>query len=585
VEKAVERVQVEGAGPGIRSPKRVGRQLRHVRRKQGLSRAEVARSAGLTRRELAAYERGRVEIPDSDLWCLAGSCGVDVGELLPQRDELRIDSDLSSLAIGDSIRHLREPAEPDALLREYLAMIYELRNLPPGSAIPLRESDLSTLADALGGSPEAIESRLVELIGVNRDEAVRLRAMILPPLALDAGDIHSLPPFDSAVPDSYSDAIHTEPTPQLDAFLDAPRAEDPFSDPPPLMPSEPPMSILDAAPSTAPADTWSPAPIEVPQVDTPAADAFPVLRPDPFARPAGPSEASEPAPRLLAPDHDGIVVDLPDPLGHLPAEDLSPIIPESDLWAAREPMRSLPDLSSLPVVEPSASLEMDRVEHVVVDRVPDVVETEPMQPIVWHASSVVAVDPSVETVEPSIRLTHAGSGWQVGGMFPATAMADDGALSLQRADTRWALSDLSAAGDVTAEAIVDFTAGPGFGILFRAGLDSAGALYGYSFDIDAVAGGGGYVLRQWDANRPHWRPLAHAQVLDPTRLLGRRTIAVSVRGDSLTVDVDGESVLTVPSLSHASIELGRQPCRGDRLGIQAAATTEVTVSRLSAAQH
>src|SRR4030095_13683003 len=99
-----------------------------------------------------------------------------------------------------------------------------------------------------------------------------------------------------------------------------------------------------------------------------------------------------------------------------------------------------------------------RVEHVVVDRVPDVVETEPMQPIVWHASSVVAVDPSVETVGPSIRLTHAGSGWQVGGMFPATAMADDGALSLQRADTRWALSDLSAAGDVTAEAIVDFTA-------------------------------------------------------------------------------------------------------------------------------
>ena len=230
--KAAQRVRDDGAGPGVRSPKHVGRQLRHVRRKQGLSRAEVARSAGLTRRELAAYERGRVEIPDSDLWCLAGSCGVDVAELLPQRNELRIDSDLSSLAIGDSIRHLREPAEPDGLLREYLAMIYELRNLPPDSAIPLRESDLSTLADALGGTPEAIESRLVELIGVNRDEAARLRSMIAPPLALDAGAPSTSPAFDTASPELYGEAIQTEATPLLDAFLDAPRAEDPFSDPP-----------------------------------------------------------------------------------------------------------------------------------------------------------------------------------------------------------------------------------------------------------------------------------------------------------------------------------------------------------------
>lgn len=63
-------------------PKQVGDQLRELRRKHGLSRSDVARSAGLTRRELAAYERGRVEVPDNDLLCLAGSCGVDVAELL-----------------------------------------------------------------------------------------------------------------------------------------------------------------------------------------------------------------------------------------------------------------------------------------------------------------------------------------------------------------------------------------------------------------------------------------------------------------------------------------------------------------------
>jgi transcriptional regulator with XRE-family HTH domain len=59
----------------------LGRRLREVRRAQGLTRSEVARSAGLTWRELAAYERGRVAVPDSDLWCLAGSCGVDVSAL------------------------------------------------------------------------------------------------------------------------------------------------------------------------------------------------------------------------------------------------------------------------------------------------------------------------------------------------------------------------------------------------------------------------------------------------------------------------------------------------------------------------
>ena len=168
------------------SPKQLGRQLRDVRKQKGLSRSEVARSAGLTRRELAAYERGKVAVPESDLWCLAGSCGVDVGELLPNRDPLQISSELSSLTVGNSIRHLRATQERDGVLREYLSMIYELRNLPPGSRVPLREADLATLADALGGAPDMIEQRLMELIGASREEAARLRAMILPPLSLPA---------------------------------------------------------------------------------------------------------------------------------------------------------------------------------------------------------------------------------------------------------------------------------------------------------------------------------------------------------------------------------------------------------------
>jgi hypothetical protein len=231
----------------------------------------------------------------------------------------------------------------------------------------------------------------------------------------------------------------------------------------------------------------------------------------------------------------------------------------------------------------------------VLGKPPVAVEPEqPVTPIAWHAESAptehtrTALQPTAHESAPGNgvgRRASAGAGWQIGGMFPATAMADDGALALRRADSRWALSDLDAPGDVIVEAVVDFCSGIGFGILFRAGLDPGGQLYGYSFDVDTVAGGGGYLVRQWEGNRPHWRPLAQAPVLDATHLLGHRTIELTVRGDSLAVQVDGEQVLSVASLSRASVELGREPSRGDRLGIQAGSTTEVTVDRLTATQQ
>jgi transcriptional regulator with XRE-family HTH domain len=86
-------------------PKQLGKQLRAVRRRKGLSLSEVARGAGLSRRELVAYERGKVEIPESDLWVLAGSCGVDVSELVPEREVHELVAGPST--IGDSIAFLR----------------------------------------------------------------------------------------------------------------------------------------------------------------------------------------------------------------------------------------------------------------------------------------------------------------------------------------------------------------------------------------------------------------------------------------------------------------------------------------------
>jgi hypothetical protein len=191
-----------------------------------------------------------------------------------------------------------------------------------------------------------------------------------------------------------------------------------------------------------------------------------------------------------------------------------------------------------------------------------------------------ATEPDEAPVVAETQFVAAGTDWQVGGIFPATAMADDGTLALRRADVRWALADLVAGDDFTARATVDFTSGAGFGILFRVSVDDSERISGYSFDVDPIYGGGGFLVRQWHDNRQHWKPLAHAPVADPTRLYGHHTIEVQLRADQLTASVDGEVVLTVQQLSRCSIDSGREPCRGTRLGVQAWSTTEVTVDRL-----
>ncbi len=651
--------------------KQVGRQLRQVRRKQGLSRGDVARSAGLTRRELAAYERGRVEVPDSDLWCLAGSCGVDVTELLPEREPLKVGADLSSLSIGDSMRYLRGPAEPDGLLHEYLSMIYELRNLPPGSRVPLREPDLIALADALGGTPEAIERRLHELVGASDEEASRLRAMILPPLSLQSGK--PVPKTDPAADFAARDEAAND-------FFSMPRAADPFLPPPapgtaplsdaPAPPFDPYAALaatVDDSYETDDAARAAPLPADV----TPAPET---VLPDPFGADV------TPAPETVLPDPFGADVTpapetvLPDPFAASPAPPLAwtePDVPEaaaapgtpqtlpplrSDPFAPGEPLDVVPPDVSVPEPapqpaqwQPPVSPRADEVdwspsvestpagdagafEPLVVD-VPDLVEEMP-PPLAYRApdaavneinwasqvaepvfapepayapepvrtSSPVAYAPSTTEYAPTEPAAYAppqfdrapaptghyqqaGSAWHVGGMFPATATADGGGLALRRADARWALADLVAPGDFTLEALFDFRSGAGFGILFRASIDDSERLTAYSFDIDTIAADGSFLLRQWDLGQQTWQPLAQVPAGDAARLYGRHTLMIGLYGDRLTVTLDGESRLDMDELARCSIDHGRAPCRGAQVGVQASATTEVTIESFRLAQH
>jgi transcriptional regulator with XRE-family HTH domain len=581
------------------SSKDVGRNLRHVRKQQGLSRGAAARSAGLTRRELAQYERGKVDVPESDLWCLAGSCGVDVSELLPRREPLRVSPDLSTISTGDTIRHLRGPAEPDGLLREYLAMIYELRNLPPGSPVPLREPDLTALADALGGTPANIEHRLIEIIGASPEEAGRIRAMILLPLSLPSAAQPEPPRADP-----YAALAKTETPPAVEDFFASPPATDllpspllaatasPFTTstgPPPssdLSPSDPfggPVDPLGTA-ASALHDPFGPPPVDDPLAPSP-------LPPDPFAA-APVTLGADPGAGTAGVD-DPIAVAAPEPhtaspFGvtpsgnghHAPVDD--PFAPHWETETARGEPRP-----------PADSLGINVMDAIVVDDplapAPDgsapTLTAPPVAaavaPIAWNADQApeppITASSATPEVDSTPRFERASAHWQVGGIFPAMAMADDGTLALRPADARWALTDLRASGDCIIEAVVDFRAGSGFGIVFRGAVDDGDRITGYSFDIDPIAGGGGYLLRLWEDSRQHWRPLVQAPVTDAAQLYGRHVVRLALRADQLTVAVDGDTVLDLPALSRATVDLGRQPCRGDRVGVQAWSTTEVTV--------
>ena len=150
-------------------PLHLGPRLMELRHERGMSRAELARATGLKRRAIAGYERGAESVPPENLERLSAAYGVAVSALgAPAPD-----------TTSDAAHQLGHDVAPEPLLREYVAMIAELRNLAPGTPLAFRDHDLTELANALGGTKESIERRLIELIGASPDDARHLREVIM----------------------------------------------------------------------------------------------------------------------------------------------------------------------------------------------------------------------------------------------------------------------------------------------------------------------------------------------------------------------------------------------------------------------
>ncbi len=175
---------VEPPPPNPGSPtlpyRRVGTLLRAARTQAGYSPRAVARATGFPKQLLAAWEHGEVGVGDDNLAKLAVLYQVSLESLAPARRGITIDRDTETLRVGHHTEPLpKSITEPGEILERYLHLLYSLRGLKPNDQVHLRDDDLNNLADILGNTPREIERRLIDLMGISRKEATRLRRIIL----------------------------------------------------------------------------------------------------------------------------------------------------------------------------------------------------------------------------------------------------------------------------------------------------------------------------------------------------------------------------------------------------------------------
>ncbi len=164
-------------------PSRLGRVLRDQRAGLGRSIVELSKATNLSAALLEDAEQGRARLDDSLLETLAAAYEIDVERLTPQRSELIIDLDEGWISASD---HQVAVGDDDVLAR-YLALVYALREMAPGTPVPLRELDVGVLAHALGSERVNIESQLTSMMTTSSSAVTGasrgLRERIVVPLA------------------------------------------------------------------------------------------------------------------------------------------------------------------------------------------------------------------------------------------------------------------------------------------------------------------------------------------------------------------------------------------------------------------
>ncbi len=169
-------------------PKRLGTLLAEARLAQGYTLAEAADALGdgWDPIELLEVETGRKPVLDPDLAVLTGLYGIATTQLIPSRSRLVIDLDEGVLSVGTHQVALDAAAHQTDVLARYLAMVYAMREIPPGRELTLRSPDLDVLGAALRRPADEVEAQLHELMVASAATVVeprmrRLRGRLLIP--------------------------------------------------------------------------------------------------------------------------------------------------------------------------------------------------------------------------------------------------------------------------------------------------------------------------------------------------------------------------------------------------------------------
>lgn len=151
---------------------RFGEQLRSVRKSRG-TRLWHLTNAEFSAKALRSVERGDYLLEPVVVAELAALYGVELDEVLPSREPVRISA--TGVVASGGIEETFEPMDIDSMLGAYLRLIARLRGADPGEAFPLRREDLIKIADQLERPRPEIVDRVAVLMGVTGSQR---RAMV-----------------------------------------------------------------------------------------------------------------------------------------------------------------------------------------------------------------------------------------------------------------------------------------------------------------------------------------------------------------------------------------------------------------------
>lgn len=147
---------------------RLGQLLAEARLREGTDLQELAARSDFTVGELSDFEAGHRVLNDTIVQTITRLYAIDCGPIIPQRTELTIDLNENVMMAAGHALPLSSAAH-DHVLERYLSLVYVLRDSEPGTAVPLRDEDVTILATSLAQKQEFVHEQLLRTMECEGD--------------------------------------------------------------------------------------------------------------------------------------------------------------------------------------------------------------------------------------------------------------------------------------------------------------------------------------------------------------------------------------------------------------------------------